>query len=72
MGTISEPEKGALGWAPRRKTKRTRKKSKEAAKETRKKLNDKKVPETFTGEPGKKLKNKAYEKELAKLHVRTG
>jgi len=44
------------------------KKKQEAAEETDKKIS-KKAKQTDVDEPGKKLKSKAYDKEMAKLHV---
>jgi len=49
--------------------KKDKKKKKAPAVETGKKLDNKNTKEKSADEPEKKLKNKAYEKELAKLHV---
>ena len=49
--------------------KKDKKKKKEIAEEPGKDLHSTKAEETAADVPGKKLKNKTYEKELAKLHV---
>ena len=49
--------------------KRSKNRKKDVVEEPVKKLDDKKAEKNSADKKGKKLKNKAYEKELAKLHV---